>query len=560
MNHPIKQPDFSDSVTVWCRNSDGDNYSFEEYTELITSFHGFAAPGLVLAGKMLDIALNQLPKKILFDAMSETSHCLPDAIQLLTPCTIGNGWLKIINLGRYALSLYDKYNGNGIRVFVDTDKLENFKEIKAWFLKLKPKKEQNTPLLLEQIRKAGSELFSFREINVAPDFLKNRHKGQIRICTVCGEAYPYEHGRICRACQGESPYLSSADKSKGSPVLLSVPVEQATGYKILHDMTQIIPGKSKGPAFRHGQVITGGDICRLQQMGRQNIYIQDKNHIGNEWVHENDAAVSFAQEMTGQGIIFQKQPHEGKINLKASCDGLLTVDEDRLEMFNMIQGVMCASRQNCTTVKKGRDVAGTRAIPLYLPRADFEKAMKILKAAPLFRVIPLSKANIGILVTGTEVFRGLIKDKFIPIISAKAEKLGCKIIKSFIVPDDRDAIRTGIKDLIEAGTDILVTTAGLSVDPDDVTRQAISDSGAEDILYGAPVLPGAMTLLAHIGKVKIIGVPACALYFTTTSFDLLMPRLLAGIEITRQDLARMGHGGFCLQCKSCKFPRCAFGK
>ena len=211
-------------------------------------------------------------------------------------------------------------------------------------------------------------------------------------------------------------------------------------------------------------------------------------------------------------------------------------------------------------VKKGRDVAGTRAIPLYLPRTDFDKAMKILKAAPLFKVNPLSKANIGILVTGTEVFRGLIKDKFIPIISAKAEKLGCKIIKSFIVPDEKDAICIGIKDLIEAGTDILVTTAGLSVDPDDVTRQAISDSGAEDILYGAPVLPGAMTLLAHIGKVKIIGVPACALYFKTTSFDLLMPRLLAVIEITRQDLARMGHGGFCLQCKSCKFPRCAFGK
>jgi formylmethanofuran dehydrogenase subunit E len=560
MKYSIEKSDYSESATPWCRNSDGDIYSFEQYVEMIISFHGFAAPGLVIGGKMLDIALNQLPKKILFDAMSETSYCLPDAIQLLTPCTIGNGWLKIVNMGRYALSLYDKYNGNGIRVFVDTAKLDNFREIKAWFLKLKPKQEQDSFLLLEQIRQSGSDLLSFQEIKIAPDFLKNRHKGQIGICTVCGEAFPSDHGRICRACQGESPYILFAEHSKGSPALLSVPVEQATGHKVLHDMTQILPGKSKGSAFKHGQTITAGDICRLQQMGRQNIYIQDNNHIGNDWVHENDAAVSFAKAMTGQGIIFQDQPDEGKIDLKASCDGLLIVDEQCLEMFNMIQGVMCAARQNYTMVKKGRDVAGTRAIPLYLPRTDFEKAMKILKAAPLFQVTPLKKANIGILVTGTEVFQGLIKDNFIPIIRAKAEKLGCKIIKSFIVPDDRNAICNGVKALIKAGADILITTGGLSVDPDDVTRQAISDAGAEDILYGAPILPGAMTLLARIGKIKIIGVPACALYFKTTSFDLLMPRLLAGTEITRQDLARMGHGGFCLQCKSCKFPRCAFGK
>jgi len=167
---------------------------------------------------------------------------------------------------------------------------------------------------------------------------------------------------------------------------------------------------------------------------------------------------------------------------------------------------------------------------------------------------------VGILVTGTEVFNGLVEDKFIPIISNKAQKYGCKVVKGLILPDDRQAISRGVRELLDAGADLLITTAGLSVDPDDVTRQALADAGAKDMLYGTPILPGAMTLLTHIDGVQVIGVPACALYFKTTSLDLLLPRLLAGLDITRRDLARLGHGSFCLACKTCTFPKCPFGK
>jgi len=178
----------------------------------------------------------------------------------------------------------------------------------------------------------------------------------------------------------------------------------------------------------------------------------------------------------------------------------------------------------------------------------------------VFRVSPLRRAKAGILVTGTEVFRGMVEDRFVPVIAAKVEALGSQVVESRIVPDDREAIARGVRELLDAGADLIVTTAGLSVDPDDVTRQGLVAAGVEDLLYGTPILPGAMTLLAKIGNVQVLGVPACALYFQRTSLDLLLPRLLAGVEISRRDLAGMGEGGLCLQCKSCTFPKCPFGK
>lgn len=540
------------------------SYSFEDYLSLIKSFHGSAAPGLIAGGIMVDLALKRLPEGGLFDAVCETAQCLPDAVQLLTPCTTGNGWLRVVNLGRFAVNLYDKYGGEGVRIFLDPAKLEDWPEVKNWYFQLKPKREQNAQLLIEQIRDAGSELYGVQKIRIRPQFMKRRTRGRIVVCPLCGEGYPSDTGAICRGCQGEAPYLTpevpGGQDTECAPFLRAVPVESAVGRKALHDMTRIIPGMSKGPAFKHGETITVGDICRLQQMGRHNIYVEDEAPSGPEWVHENEAALAFARAMAGEGVTFTEPPREGKVNFVAARDGLLVVDESRLERFNLVPGVMCACRHGFTLMSEGRNLAGTRAVPLFLPRADFQKAMTVLGDGPLFQVLPLRRAKVGILVTGTEISRGLVEDKFIPIIRSKVEKLGCEVVQALIVPDDREAIRDGVKELLNCGADLLITTAGLSVDPDDVTRQGLIDAGATDMLYGAPILPGAMTLLARIGSVQIMGIPACALYFKTTSFDLLLPWLLAGLSITRLDLARMGHGAFCLECKACTFPKCPFGK
>ncbi|MGO9376374.1 MAG: FmdE family protein [Syntrophobacteraceae bacterium] len=480
-------------------------YSFEEYLSVVKSFHGYTAPGLAAGGVMVDLALSRMPGGVLFEAVSETRNCLPDAIQLLTPCTVGNGWLKIMNLGRFALSLYDKLSGEGVRVFFDAQKVRAWPQVEAWLFKLKTKQEQDGQLVLEQIRQAGPGLYGIENVCVQPQFLGKRRRGGIGCCNLCGEPYPVDDGAICRACAGETPYL-----------------------------------------------VPGAEHFERPFDGR-------KKPSDGEWIHANEAAIAFATAMAGEGVRFIEPPGEGKINFVADRSGLFVLNEECLEEFNMIAGMMCASRRSFTPASSGRDLAATMAIPLYLPKASFLRAITVLRSGPLFRVLPMRKARVGILVTGIEVFPGPVKDRFIPIIRAKVESLNCRVVKAIIAPGDRKAISGGVRELLECGTDLLVATAGLSADPDDVTRQGLLDAGATDMLYGAPVLPGAITLLARIGSVQVMGIPACALHSKITGFDLLFPRLLAGLEVSRRDLAKLGHGSFCLECKTCTFPKCPFG-
>jgi len=537
-------------------------YTFQEFLDRATEFHGYPAPGLVIGAFMVELAKGHLPEGTLFEALVETPKCLPDAVQLLTLCSAGNGRMKVVNWGLYALSLYDKYTGDGVRVFLDPARLDRWPEIKTWCFKLKPKREQQTDLLLDEIRRAGSTIFGVKPIKVSRKLLDRRDRGSIAICPVCREAYPSRDGSICRKCQGEGRYLEGDGDFElyEGPELVAVPLQEAVGKSALHDMTRIVPGRHKGAAVTAGQEIKGGDLCRLQQMGRSRVYVLEGNEPSEEWLHENHAVRGFAEAMAGEGVRYSLPPKEGKITFTAARQGLFVVEPGMLERFNMVPNVMCASRQSYSVVEEGKQIAGCRAIPLYLSRRDYGRALRALENGSLFRVLPMREAMVGILVTGTEVFTGLVEDKFIPIIRSKAERLSCRVVASDIVPDDRKAISKSVAALIDGGVDLIVTTAGLSVDPDDVTLRGLLDAGATDILYGAPILPGAMTMLARIGEVQVIGVPACALFYKTTSFDLLFPRLLAGVDITRRDLARIAEGGFCLNCRSCTYPKCPFGK
>lgn len=536
--------------------------SFEDFLLLVKEFHGSAAPGLILGGFMVEEAKRRLPENTIFDAVSETNHCLPDAVQLLTPCTIGNGWLRVINLGRYALTLFDKYEGVGVRVFLDPAKVDSWPHLKAWYMKLKPKKEQDSMALFAEIKAAGAAVCGVQTVRILPHLLQRRlhgGSGSIGLCPICQEGYPVRDGRICRACQGEAPYVTGSMIAEG-PKTTIVPVDQAVGRRVAHDMTHIEPGKSKNALFIRGQEIAVGDICRLQQMGRMHVSVQGAEESQADWLHEDEAAASFALAMAGEGVEPRLPPREGKVDLVAGCDGLLEVRKDLLEAFNLVPDVMCGSRHDAALVKQGMIVAGTRAIPLHLHKGTFLRAMSILEQGPLFCIRLLRKAKVGVLVTGTEVFQGLVEDKFIPAVSSKVQALGSEVTAARVVPDERRTIAAAARELVDAGVDMLVTTAGLSVDPDDVTRQGLLDAGVEDLLYGTPILPGAMTLFARLGRVQVLGVPACALFFKTTALDLFLPRLLAGRIVNRKELAGMGEGGLCMQCRICTFPKCPFGK
>lgn len=545
-------------------------YTFEEFKQKAKEFHGYPAPGLLIGGYMVEAVRRLLPEGILFEAVVETGKCLPDAVQILTPLSTGNGWMKVVNLGRYALSLYDKYTGEGHRIFVDTNLLNDWPEIRSWFFKHKPKAEQDTERLFAEIEAAGHTICSTHPVRMAPRFLQHHSMREIRVCPACNEAYPASDGGICRGCQGEAPYVDAwqepGDDGDGRalPPLRAIPVEEAVGKTALHDMTRVDPGQSKGAEFKAGQTFGVGDLCRLHQMGRNRVFVAEDALPGEDWVHENDAVLTFARRMAGDGVTFDDAPREGKLNFKATRRGLLSINREALLAFNMVPDVMCTARRGDMLVERDKGFAACRAIPLYLSRKNLNRALAVLGERPLFEVLPLRDLRIGVLVTGTEVFQGLIQDKFEPVIRSKAEALGASVRAARITPDDRAAIAGAVRELLDAGCGMIVTTAGLSVDPDDVTRAALVDAGLTDALYGMPVLPGAMSLvgrLEHAGRdVPVLGVPACALFHKTTSLDLLLPRLLAGQRPTRRDLADLAEGGYCLNCKVCTFPKCPFGK
>lgn len=341
-------------------------------------------------------------------------------------------------------------------------------------------------------------------------------------------------------------------------MIKTIDLKDAVGTKLAHDITEIRPGEFKGAAFHKGHTVCNEDLCHLQKLGKNHLYLID---LEADEIHENEAAAIMAKALAGKGVVWKNEPREGKIGLKADTDGLLVVNVAALAAFNMIDEVMCATMHNHTLVKAGELVAATRAIPLVMKRAPVERAAAIAaQNGGVISVRPLRQGKAGLIITGNEVYHGLIQDRFAPILSQKLIDLGCDVDRVSFAPDDAEIIRRTICSYIEHGCDLVLLSGGMSVDPDDVTRKGIRLAGADEVHYGAAALPGAMFLVAYIGQVPLIGVPACGLHHRTTVLDLVLPRILAGEKIGKKELAFLGHGGLCHDCPECTYPHCAFGK
>ncbi|MGB8993427.1 MAG: molybdopterin-binding protein [Desulfobaccales bacterium] len=341
-------------------------------------------------------------------------------------------------------------------------------------------------------------------------------------------------------------------------MIKTISLEEAVGTQLAHDITEIRPGEFKGPAFLKGHTICDEDLCRLQRLGKNHLYVID---LEADEIHENEAAAILAGALAGEGIAWENHPREGKINLHAAWDGLLRVNVQALAAFNLVDEVMCATLHNHTLVKQGALVGGTRALPLIMKRAPIERAAAVARQnGAVLAVRPLAHARAGLVITGNEVYHGLIQDRFAPVLSQKVEALGSTVVAREFAPDDADAIARAIRAHLERGCDLLLLSGGMSVDPDDVTRHGICLAGATEMHYGAATLPGAMFLVAYLGEVPLLGVPACALHHRITALDLVLPRILAGERIGKAELAFLGHGGLCRDCPECSYPHCSFGK
>ncbi len=334
--------------------------------------------------------------------------------------------------------------------------------------------------------------------------------------------------------------------------------EEAVGQVLCHDITQIIKGVTKDAVFRKGHVIKEEDIPVLLSVGKDHIYIWENNE---NMLHENDAA-QILYDMCKNDHMRPSEVKEGKIELIAECDGLLKIKTEKLNAVNALGEMMIASRHGNFPVKAGDKLAGTRIIPLVIEKEKMKRAKEVAGDEPIFEIKPFLKKKAGIVTTGNEVYYGRIQDTFTPVIEEKLSEYDVEIIGHELSDDNPEHITAGIEKLLKEGANMVICTGGMSVDPDDKTPLAIRNTGADMVTYGAPVFPGAMFLLAYYGEnnIPIMGLPGCVMYSKRTIFDLILPRVMAGEVLKKEDIDVLGEGGLCLSCPVCTFPNCGFGK
>lgn len=338
-----------------------------------------------------------------------------------------------------------------------------------------------------------------------------------------------------------------------------IKTEDAVGSVLCHDLTQIIKGVTKDAVFRKGHVVQSEDIPVLLSIGKEHLYVWEADE---NMLHENDAARILC-DICKNKYMDETEVKEGKIELSAAADGLFKVDSKRLQLVNSFGQMMIATRHGNTPVKKGDKLAGTRIIPLVIEKEKMYSVQELCGEQPLLKLMPYKLKKAAVIATGSEVFTGRIKDTFTPVIEEKLAEYGVEVIYKNVLGDDHEAVTAAIKTAIEEkGAELVCCTGGMSVDPDDKTPLAIKNTGAKIISYGAPVLPGAMFLLAYYGEhnVPVMGLPGCVMYSKRTIFDLVLPRVIACDPVTAEELASLGEGGLCLNCKVCTYPACGFGK
>ena len=321
--------------------------------------------------------------------------------------------------------------------------------------------------------------------------------------------------------------------------LKTIKTVDAVGQVLCHDVTKIVPGEFKGPLFRKGHIVKAEDIPKLLDIGKDILYVWEDIE---GMVHENDAAERLKDLLVGKNIDIT-EVKEGKINLISKVDGVVKIDTDSLYKLNMIDEVIVATKPNFSFLKKGDIIAGTRVIPLMIKEEKILQAEALAKEK-IINILPLQVTKVGMVTTGNEVYYGRIKDKFKEVMVPKIEKYGAKLIGQTIVPDEIDEITKAINDHLKNGAELIICTGGMSVDPSDITPNAIMNTNSEIITYGMPILTGSMTLIAYHGDIPIVGFPAGVLFAEKSSVDVILHRLLCRDKITREEVALYGNGGF----------------
>ena len=339
-------------------------------------------------------------------------------------------------------------------------------------------------------------------------------------------------------------------------IMQKIPVQNAIGQALCHDMTAILESGFKGIKFKRGHVITEADIPELLNIGKTHVYVWKPEA---DEVHEDDAAAELVKVLCGANLEYTG-PAEGKFQISSATDGLFCVNSEALRHINSVDDYTVATRPGFCAVAKGEKLCGMRIVPLVTKRSNVDAAVKLAaENFPVLEVKSYKIKRVGAIITGSEIFTGKIKDAFEPILHKKVEYYGAKLERVTMCDDDLNMIKSAIFAYVDAGIELILLTGGMSVDPDDLTPTAIRQSGAAVVTQGVPMQPGNMLTIAKLGSVTLIGVPGASMHSPVTSLDVFLPRIMAGVEIKKSDIAKCGEGGFCMGCKICTYPLCYFG-
>lgn len=334
-----------------------------------------------------------------------------------------------------------------------------------------------------------------------------------------------------------------------------IDVRDAVGMALCHDITEM-NDQFKGAAFKRGHIIQKADIEHLLNIGKKTVFVWEAQA---DEIHEDDCARRMAAMAPVEGAHYS-EPSEGKVLLIADRRGFFRVNRALLRQINSIGDLTISTLPDHYPVEPGARLASMRIVPLVTKRQQMEQAEQLCAAQPLLTLQPYTEKRAGIVITGSEIYHGRIRDKFEPVIRAKLARYPSRIAGVTVCDDDLDMIVAAARELLDRGADFLIFTGGMSVDPDDLTPTAIRALGAEIIAHGVPAQPGNMTLVAYLGDIPVLGVPGAAIKLPTTILDVLLPQIFAGDRITKEELTELGDGGLCQMCSNCHWPNCSFGR
>ncbi|MEJ0013253.1 MAG: molybdopterin-binding/glycosyltransferase family 2 protein [Bauldia sp.] len=310
-----------------------------------------------------------------------------------------------------------------------------------------------------------------------------------------------------------------------------VPVAAAGGAILAHSV-RLADG-----ALRKGTLLTAEHIAALAAAGIAEVTVA---RLDVDDVPEDEAAATIAALLAGKGVRAAR-PFTGRANLTAEASGVVVIDRAAIDRLNRVDpAITVATVPEYAAVAAGQMIATVKIIPFAVPRATLAKA----NAGAAIRVAPFRAMKVGLVATTLPSVKPAVMDKTRRLLDERLAPAGASVLREDRVAHDADAVAASLAALAGQGAGLLIAFgASAVVDGDDVIPAAIRQAGGAVTRLGMPVDPGNLIVLGRIGDVPVIGAPGCARSPKENGFDWVLARMLAGLEVTSDDVAAMGVGG-----------------